>query len=155
MTGKLTERIRISRTGLTRRRLFHGGGVAAFLGAAGRVRRARAALRVGPGIYESIGVTPVINCKGTFTIISGSLVLPEVRQAMLEASKHFVHIDELMDAVGARIAEITGAESAIVSSGCAAALVHATSACIAGGNPDYLTWIDTETAPASGGSGES
>ena len=52
------------------------------------------------------GVRPVINAKGTFTIMSGSLSLPEVKQAMLEASKHFVHIDELMDAAGARIAEI-------------------------------------------------
>lgn len=138
MTGTLTEWIRKSESRLTRRGLFHGGGLAALLGAAGGARKARAALEVGPGIYESIGVKPVINCKGTFTIISGSLILPEVRQAMLEASKHFVHIDELMDAVGARIAEITGAESAIVTTGCAAALSHATAGVIVGGDPEKI-----------------
>ncbi len=137
MSG-LLEVIRDSRTGLTRRGLFQGGGLAALLGAGGGAGSASAALEVGPGLYESIGVKPVINCKGTFTIISGSLVLPEVRQAMAEASKHFVHIDELMDAVGARIAEITGAESAIVTTGCAAALAHATAGVIAGGDPEKI-----------------
>ena len=137
MSG-LLEGIRDSRTSLTRRGLFQGGGLAALLGAGGGAGEARAALEVGPGLYESIGVKPVINCKGTFTVISGSLVLPEVRQAMAEASKHFVHIDELMDAVGARIAEITGAESAIVTTGCAAALAHATAGVIAGGDPEKI-----------------
>ncbi len=123
---------------MTRRGLFQSGGLAALLGASGGAGKARAALEVGPGLYESIGVKPVINCKGTFTVISGSLVLPEVLQAMAEASKHFVHIDELMDAVGARIAEITGAESAIVTTGCAAALAHATAGVIAGGDPEKI-----------------
>ncbi len=137
MTG-LLKWIRDSRAGLTRRGLFQTGGLAALLGASGGAGKARAALEVGPGLYESVGVKPVINCKGTFTIISGSLVLPEVRQAMAEATKHFVHIDELMDAVGARIAEITGAESAIVTAGCAAALAHATAGVIAGGDPEKI-----------------
>ena len=125
---------------VTRRGLFFQGGLAALLGAAGGSQSAASAkpLAIGPDLYESIGVKPVINCKGTFTIMSGSISLPEVKQAMLEASKHFVHIDELMDAVGARIAEITGAEAAIVTCGCASALAHATSACIAGGNPEKI-----------------
>ena len=125
---------------LTRRSLFFDGGLAALLGAAGS-KRSTAALRVGPQLYESIGVTPVINCKGTFTIISGSLSLPEVKEAMLEASMHFVHIDELMDAAGKRIAEVTGAESAIVTCGCAAALSHATAGAIAGGDPEKIQRI--------------
>ena len=36
----------------------------------------------GPQIYQSIGVEPVINCRGTFTIIGGSVERPEVRAAM-------------------------------------------------------------------------
>lgn len=122
---------------LTRRSLFRGSGLAA-LTALSPIPQADAALKIGPNLYESIGVTPVINCKGTFTIISGSQSLPEVKQAMFEASKHYVHIDELMDAVGARIAEIAQAESAIVTCGCASALTHATAACIAGGDPEKI-----------------
>ncbi|MDZ4800934.1 MAG: aminotransferase class V-fold PLP-dependent enzyme [Bryobacteraceae bacterium] len=92
----------------------------------------------GPGTYESIGIRPVINCRGTLTIIGGSQMLPEVRKAMDEASRHFVQIDELMDAVGQRLAAITGAEYGIVTAGCAAALAHVTAACIAGSAPERM-----------------
>jgi L-seryl-tRNA(Ser) seleniumtransferase len=93
-------------------------------------------LRVGDNLYQSIGVRPLINARGTFTIISGSLMLPEVRAAMDAAARHHVHLDELAEAVGARLAELTKAEWGMVASGCAAALTHATAACVAGGNPD-------------------
>jgi uncharacterized pyridoxal phosphate-dependent enzyme len=93
-------------------------------------------LRVGPDIYRSIGVRPLINARGTYTIISGSLMLPEVRAAMDAAARHYVHLDELTEAIGARLAALTGAEWGLVTSGCAAALTHATAACVAGGNPD-------------------
>src|SRR5216110_1246742 len=95
-------------------------------------------LDVGPSIYESIGVRPLINCKGTFTIVSGSQSLPEVKQAMLEASKQYVHLVALMEGLGKRLAELTGAECGRVSSGCAAALAYATAACIAGADPEEL-----------------
>ena len=95
-------------------------------------------LSLGADLYESIGARPVINATGPITRFGGSIILPEVREAMAQASRRFVVIDELMDAVGERLAEITGAEFAIVTSGCAAALTHATSACIAGGNPERI-----------------
>ena len=56
--------------------------------------------------------------------------------AQAAAAQHFVQLDELADGVGKRLAELTGAEWGMVSSGCSAALTHATAACIAGGNPD-------------------
>ena len=94
------------------------------------------ALEIGPNLYQSIGVRPFINCTGTLTVNSGSLELPEVQQAQEWASKHMVQLDELMEAVGNRLAAITGAEYGMVSSGCAAAMTHATAACLVGGNPD-------------------
>ncbi len=112
----------------------------------GRAQAAGAtALRVGADIYQSIGVRPFVNARGTFTILSGSLMLPEVRAAMDAAAQSYVHLDELADAIGARLVVLTEAEWGMVSSGCAAALTHATAACVAGGNPDlhvripYLT----------------
>ena len=90
----------------------------------------------GPNLYEQIGVRPLVNAKGTYTIISGSLSLPEVKQAMEEASRHYVNMDELMAAVGARLAKITGADWGIVTAGCAAAIAGATAACIAGTDPE-------------------
>jgi L-seryl-tRNA(Ser) seleniumtransferase len=91
---------------------------------------------MGRNVYQAIGVRPLVNARGTFTIVSGSLMLPEVRAAMNEAAQHYVHLDELAEAVGARLAELTKAEWGMVTNGCAAALVHATGACVAGGNPD-------------------
>src|SRR4051812_4091602 len=98
-------------------------------------------LKPGRDIYQSIGVEPVINCRGTFTIIGASTELPEVRAAMEAASQHYVQMDELADAVGHRLAELTGAEWGMVSSGCAAGLKHVTAACVAGGNPEKLIRI--------------
>jgi L-seryl-tRNA(Ser) seleniumtransferase len=89
-------------------------------------------------IYTSLGVRPLINCKGTFTIITGSLSLPEVKRAMLLASQQFVNLDELMEAVGQRLATLTGAEWGIITSGCSAAETLATCAAIAGGNPENI-----------------
>jgi D-glucosaminate-6-phosphate ammonia-lyase len=79
------------------------------------------------------------------TVISGSLELPEVRAAQDAAAQHFVALDELMDAVGKRLSELTGAEWGMVSSGCAAALAHATTACVTGGNPDLLVQVPNLT----------
>ena len=94
-----------------------------------------------PNIFRSIGVEPVINCRGTFTIIGGSIERPEVRAAMEAASKDFIQYDELADGIGKRLAELTGAEWGMVSAGCAAAMKHVTAACVTGGNPEKLIRI--------------
>src|SRR4030095_8541219 len=65
-------------------------------------------------VYSRLGVKTVINCRGTWTYLSGSLEFPEVRQAQLEASEHFVNMLELQRAVGRRLAELTGAESGLI-----------------------------------------
>ena len=58
---------------------------------------------------------------------------------MEAAAQHFVQLDELTDAVGKR--GVTGAEYGMVSAGCAAAIAHATTACVTGGNPDLHTRV--------------
>ena len=98
-------------------------------------------LNIGPNIFQSIGVEPIINCRGTFTIIGGSIERPEVRAAMEAASKDFIQYDELADGIGKRLAEITGAEWGMVSAGCAAGMKHVTAACVTGGNPEKLIRI--------------
>jgi uncharacterized pyridoxal phosphate-dependent enzyme len=85
-------------------------------------------------LFTRIGVRPLINGRGTFTIISGSRSLPEVKQAMFEASNYFVQLDEMMDGIGAQLAKLTGAEWGIATTGCEAAICLATIACIAGTN---------------------
>ena len=90
-------------------------------------------------VYSRLGVKTVINCRGTWTYLSGSLEFPEVRQAQLEASEYFVNMLDLQRAVGRRLAELTGAESGIVTSGSAGAMAAATAACMAG-TDDRLIW---------------
>ncbi len=92
-------------------------------------------------IFRSIGVEPIINCRGTFTIIGGSIERPEVRAAMDAASQNFIQYDELADAINQRLADLTGAEWGMVSAGCAAGLKHVTAACVTGGNPEKLVRI--------------
>lgn len=88
--------------------------------------------------FESLGVRPLINCWGTYTIISGSRMVPQAAKAMYEATNHYVHMEELMDRVGARLAELTGAEWGLITCGCAAAINQITAACIAGADPEKM-----------------
>jgi uncharacterized pyridoxal phosphate-dependent enzyme len=90
-------------------------------------------------VYTRLGVKTVINCRGTWTYLSGSLEFPEVRQAQDEASKYFVNMLELQRGVGRRLAELTGAESGIVTSGSAGAMAAATAGCMAG-TDDRKIW---------------
>src|SRR4051812_37680331 len=71
-------------------------------------------------VYQRLGVRTVINAVGTVTTLGGSLMPDEVKQAMEEASRSFVPIHELHAAVGRRLAELTGAEAAIVTAGASA-----------------------------------
>ena len=70
--------------------------------------------------------------------MSGSLALPEVRQAMDYAARHFVDIFELQRAVGRRLAELSGAGSGMVTSGAAAAMAAAAAACMAGADHEKI-----------------
>lgn len=96
-------------------------------------------------IYTKIGVKPVINARGPWTYISGSLELPEVKAAKQEAADFYVNIWELQRAVGKRLAEISGAEAGLVTSGAAGAMAAGTAACIAGSDPAKI-WALPDSA---------
>ncbi|MEM2970780.1 MAG: aminotransferase class V-fold PLP-dependent enzyme [Candidatus Bathyarchaeia archaeon] len=92
-------------------------------------------------IYKKLGVKPIINAWGTITSLGGSIMLPEVIEAMNEAAKAFVDIEELQKQAGKFIAKKTGAEAAYVTSGAAAALVLAVAACMTGKDPEKMAQI--------------
>ena len=96
-------------------------------------------------VYSRLGVKTVINCRGTWTYLSGSLQFPEVQQAQAEASKHFVNMVELHTAVGRRLAELTGAESGLITSGAAGAMAAATAACMAGSDAKKIWQLPDTT----------
>jgi len=96
-------------------------------------------------VYTRLGVKTVINCRGTWTYLSGSLQFPEVRAAQTEASHYFVNMVELQRAAGRRLAELTGAESGLVTSGAAGALAASTAACMAGADPQKIWQLPDPT----------
>src|ERR1700678_4041012 len=110
---------------------------------------AQAAAAVGKdprqNIFTRLGVKTVINCRGTWTYLSGSLEFPEVRQAQLEAAEYFVNMLDLQRAVGSRLSELTGAESGIITSGSAGAMAAATAACMAGADDKYIWQLPDTT----------
>ena len=107
-----------------------GAGLLGMLGGESPVE-----LKAGAQVYQSIGVEPVINCRGTFTIIGASTLIPEAKEAMQFAGNHYVQLDELAMGVGKRLAELSGAEWGVVSSGCAGGMKLVTIASVTGGNP--------------------
>lgn len=78
---------------------------------------------------------PIIHAAGTETPPGGTLMPPEVIEAMVEASQTFVMVEELNAAVGKQIAEATGAEAGYVTSGSAGAMLLSVAACITGSDP--------------------
>jgi D-glucosaminate-6-phosphate ammonia-lyase len=96
-------------------------------------------------VYEAIGVKPIINARGTVTVVGASKVLPEVRDAMDAAIDEYVQIDELMDGVGKRLGELMGTESGCVTAGASAAITAGTAGCVTGGDPDKIWMIPNIT----------
>lgn len=82
--------------------------------------------------FAELGVRPFINAAGTYTTMTASLMPPEVMAAMETASRKYVDLIKLQDAVGAKIATMLGAEAAMVTSGAASALCCGTAGCLTG-----------------------
>ncbi|MDQ3811841.1 MAG: aminotransferase class V-fold PLP-dependent enzyme, partial [Chloroflexota bacterium] len=98
-----------------------------------RAHRLPASLEYCPmGIYQKLGVRPVINANANLTRLGGSRMPPEVLQAMQDAAGAFVDMFELQAAVSARIAALTHNEAALVCTGASAGLVLSALACMTG-----------------------
>ena len=83
-------------------------------------------------LFKELGVTPVINAGVTMTFLSGSLMMPEVLDAINSTAHDFANMYDLQDKVGAKMAEMLQCEGAMVTSGAACALLLGTAACISG-----------------------
>jgi L-seryl-tRNA(Ser) seleniumtransferase len=99
--------------------------------------------------FKELGIKPFINAAGTYTTLTASLMQPEVVQAIEYASKQFVHLIELQDVVGQRIASLIGCEAAMVSAGAASALTLGTAACLTGTNQDFIRRLPDTTGMKS------
>jgi L-seryl-tRNA(Ser) seleniumtransferase len=96
-------------------------------------------------VIQELGVRSFINAAGTFTALTGSLMPPEVMAAMQVASRKYVRLEDLHNAVGKRIAELLHCPAALVTAGCASALSLATAACVAGSDPARIRRLPDTT----------
>lgn len=100
-------------------------------------------------IYRRLGLRPVINARGSHTRLGGSLMPPEVVEAMREASGSYIVLEELQAKASEVIAKATGAEAGMVTGGAAAGLIQGTAACIAGTNPANIELLPITTGMKS------
>lgn len=96
---------------------------------------------------QELGVPVIINARGHNTVMTGSIMLPEVIAAINATSNEFVEYEVLMDRAGERIAYMIGCEAATVTSGAASALTLGTAACITGTDPELISQLPNLPGP--------
>src|SRR5213594_675509 len=102
--------------------------------------------------YEELGLTTVINCEGTMTMLGGSLPHPELEAVMMQAGRHFVSIPELEVAAGNKIAEmlkLPEGYTALVTSGAAAAMQSGLAGILTGSSETYIKQLPDLTGMRS------
>ena len=108
------------------------------------------ALAAGPAMggrdyYAELGVPRMINAAGAYSALGGARMRQPVVDAMRFATTNKVKMRELHDAVGARIAELVGAEAAMVTSGATASMVLSTAACMTLGDEEKMMQLPDVT----------
>lgn len=98
-------------------------------------------------LFKELGVTPVINANVTMTYLSGSLMLPEVMEAINSTAHDFANMYDLQDKVGAKIAEMLNCEAAMVTSGAACAMTLGTAAAITGTDQELIKSLPHPPGP--------
>lgn len=86
-------------------------------------------------VYERLGVKRVINASSWLTALGGSIMLPEVVEAMAAAASCFVDMRELNRKAGEIIAKHIGAEAGLVTTGAFGAMLLSAAACMTGKDP--------------------
>ncbi len=97
-----------------------------------------AAARPAANIYQQLGVRPVINCMGAWTVIGASRQWPELHAPMAEASRQFVFLEELQEKIGERLSKLIGSEAAMVTTGAAGSITLGTCSSLTGVDPEKI-----------------
>jgi L-seryl-tRNA(Ser) seleniumtransferase len=78
----------------------------------------------GRDLFKELGLKTFINASCVCTSLTASLMPPEVTQAIVKGAEEFVLLNDVLDKVGEKIAELCHAEAATVTAGCWSALVQ-------------------------------
>ncbi|MFW6174470.1 MAG: aminotransferase class V-fold PLP-dependent enzyme [Chloroflexota bacterium] len=98
-----------------------------------------------PEVYRNLGVKPVINAQSWVTVLGGSLMAPEVLEAMQDAARAFVRMEDLHRAAGRELAEAFGTEAGLVTGGAAAGCLLMSAACMVGADPELIQQLPDTT----------
>jgi L-seryl-tRNA(Ser) seleniumtransferase len=136
---------------ITRRKLLRQGAQAMAVGGAAAcagpampaLAESRAKVKA-VDYYQKLGVTPLINAAGTYTVLSASTIPEEVQKAVELAAQQPVNLIELLDASGEYLAKRLRCEAALITAGAAAALTVGTAACVTMGNDGAILSIPTD-----------
>ena len=94
--------------------------------------------------YDKLGVAKIINAAGTYTVLTASIMPPEVQAAVAQAARHPVHLVQLQKAAGEYLAKRLQCEAALITAGAASGLTLATAACVTRGNPAAIEKIPVD-----------
>src|SRR5258708_7299422 len=127
----------------SRRSFFKGTSLLGLLGALPGGQRLAMAMaakntRNSMKVYTRLGLRPIVNASGTYTHLGGSLMPPEILDAMNDAARHYVPIRDLTKATGEQVAKLTGVPGALITTGAAGGIFVGTCACIAGDDPEKM-----------------
>ncbi|HJS74966.1 MAG TPA: hypothetical protein VJ921_11820 [Vicinamibacteria bacterium] len=120
---------------MKRREFLKTGLAVPFVPAGGRVTAPEA-----PGLENNVytrllGVRPHIGAHEHISRLSGSRMPEEVMEALVEANRFFVDVEELSEAAGRKVAELLGAEAALVTAGGFSSMILAAAGCLTGSDP--------------------
>jgi L-seryl-tRNA(Ser) seleniumtransferase len=79
-----------------------------------------------------LGIRPHLGAHEHITTLGGCRMPPEIMQAMVEANDYFVDMHELTAAAGQRVAELMGAEAALITAGGFSGMLLGAAACLTG-----------------------
>lgn len=88
--------------------------------------------------YKDLNIKPFINASGTITTLGGSIMPPEVVDAMNAAAGAFIDLNELHLKAGEKLAQMIGVPAAFVSCGAASGVQLSAAACLTGTDSERI-----------------
>jgi len=98
----------------------------------------------GTDVFARLGIAPIINASGTVTVLGGSVMAPEIVEAMRVASRTYVDLPDAMRRAGEYLAERIGVQDAFICSGAAGGIASSVAAVLSGGIPEQA-WALPDT----------
>jgi len=88
--------------------------------------------------YKDLNIKPFINASGTITTLGGSIMPPEVIDAINVAASAFIDLNELHLKAGEKLAQMIGVPAAFISCGAASGVQLSAAACLTGTDSERI-----------------